>query len=50
MTLTTFLLILVILLVLGGSNYLGGAYAGPGNILGLVLVVLLVVVIVRGGI
>ena len=46
--LLTVLLVLLILAALGGGNYLGGAYAGPGNILGLVLVALLVVVIARG--
>ncbi|EHP71349.1 hypothetical protein [Methylorubrum extorquens] len=46
--LMTVLLVLLILAVFGGGNCLGGAYAGPGNIVGLVLLVLLVILLVRG--
>lgn len=46
--LLTILLVLLILAVFGGGNYLGAPYAGPGNIVGLVLLVLLVVLLVRG--
>ncbi|GAA0235958.1 hypothetical protein LNAOJCKE_0934 [Methylorubrum aminovorans] len=47
--LLTILLVLLILAVFGGGNFgWGGAYAGHGNILGLVLLVVLVVVLVRG--
>ena len=47
-SLVTILLIILIVLAFGGGNFgFGGAYRGPGNILGLVLTILLVILLVR---
>jgi hypothetical protein len=48
----TVLLVLLILFLLGGWGYgrsQGGRYGNPMGVLGLVLVIVLVVVLVRGG-
>lgn len=48
MGLVEILLIILILLAFGGGNLgFGGAYRGPGNIIGLILTILLVILIVR---
>lgn len=48
MSITTILLIILILLILGGGNLgFGGAYRGPSNIVGILLIVLLVFLILR---
>lgn len=44
----TVILVLLILLAFGGGNLgWGGAYAGPGNLIGVALVVLLIILLVR---
>jgi hypothetical protein len=48
----TVLLILLILFLLGGWGYgrsQGGSYGNPMGVIGLILVVVLVVVLLRGG-
>lgn len=48
MGLVEILLIILILVAFGGGNLgFGGAYRGPGNIIGLILTVLLVILLVR---
>ena len=48
MGLIEILLIILIIATFGGGNLgFGGAYRGPGNILGIILVVLLVVLLLR---